>query len=292
MIQQEPKAYYRTFVVRNGLLTEHTERTVVSLALPVAQKTPPRLSLQRKLAPKQKKLFPCPAYGCNSGFARQGDMRSHFVEKHPDQLEQFPMLTPPNIIVCALCDKRFSRNNSFARHNRIHHDIHDFPTAGEHDSIMVDQLNSGQEQLVDLPVDDKIVELCGLQVTRASPEPTNNLLIVRELTSSFGRFSSSNNSSPSGCLTNSSSPGFSATCSDTCSPGCLGISSIQSDTSFISSYPSLPSCGSAFAIWSSELPQFKLRQQLQQQQQQQEQLSHQEHPVHKMSIEFLIDSVL
>jgi len=193
------------------------------------------------------------------------------------------MLNPHNVIVCALCDKQFSRNHSFVRHNRMHHD----PT-------MVDQLNS---ELLEL--DDKIVDLCGLQATGKSPEATNSISsdIVSEqvqLTSSFGHLSS-NTSSPRD-LTNPYSdntnnpPYFSTTCSDTCSPGSLGISSIHSDNSFISSYPSLPSCGS-FTIWSSELPQFKHLQQLQRQQQQQR-LSHQEHPVHKMSIEFLIDSVL
>jgi len=56
------------------------------------------------------------------------DLRSHFVEKHNEQLSKFPRLIPHDIFVCTLCDRSFSRRQSLARHNKVQHDvIADFP---------------------------------------------------------------------------------------------------------------------------------------------------------------------
>jgi len=99
---------------QDGSLSEHQVPVVL------ARKN---FAVRRKLVPKEGKLCPCPIVGCLSGFARKGDLRSHFVEKHSNQLSYHPTLIPHDIFVCALCNQHFSRRHSFACHNRIHHDI-------------------------------------------------------------------------------------------------------------------------------------------------------------------------
>jgi len=118
----EEKHGYKTFVFVRGELKDRSLNP-----FPLVKKTSSEASRKKK-APKIEKQFPCPVNGCHSGYGRLCDLRSHFVEKHNEQLSKFPRLIPHDIFVCTLCDRSFSRRQSLARHNKVQHDvIADFP---------------------------------------------------------------------------------------------------------------------------------------------------------------------